>query len=133
MNINVSYYLYFYLQFLSTRSSKLIGRSIAHSSNQFFFSLYPILSFLFSMNYRFTYFSFYNYGFSYLPKKYKTFTVLRSPHIDKRSREQFHLIEYKCIVQIPIFLGVYDFYPFLFSNSKKGLKIYGNRVINKVI
>lgn len=30
-----------------------------------------------------------------LPKKRKLFTVLRSPHIDKKSREQFEFIWYK--------------------------------------
>lgn len=30
-----------------------------------------------------------------LPKKRKLFTVLRSPHIDKKSREQFEFIHYK--------------------------------------
>ncbi len=30
-----------------------------------------------------------------LPKKRKLFTVLRSPHIDKKSREQFEFMRYK--------------------------------------
>lgn len=37
-----------------------------------------------------------------LPKKIKKFTVLRSPHIDKKSREQFEIRKYKDILQISI-------------------------------
>jgi small subunit ribosomal protein S10 len=32
---------------------------------------------------------------SFLPSKMKRFTVLRSPHIDKKSREQFEIKTYK--------------------------------------
>lgn len=35
-----------------------------------------------------------------LPSHIKKFTVLRSPHIDKKSREQFQLKTYKQIIQI---------------------------------
>lgn len=35
-----------------------------------------------------------------LPSKKKIFTVLRSPHIDKKSREQFELTTHKRIVDI---------------------------------
>lgn len=35
-----------------------------------------------------------------LPNKRKCFTVLRSPHIDKKSREQFELIRHKRILDI---------------------------------
>ena len=35
-----------------------------------------------------------------LPNKTKIFTVLRSPHIDKKSREQFELTTHKRIVDI---------------------------------
>lgn len=43
---------------------------------------------------------------SFLPKKYSLTTVLKSPHIDKRSREQFHLIEYKSLVVYPLFFSI---------------------------
>ena len=36
----------------------------------------------------------------YLPIKKKRFCVLRSPHIDKKSREQFELITHKRILEI---------------------------------
>lgn len=35
-----------------------------------------------------------------LPNKRKCFTVLRSPHVDKKSREQFELIAHKRILDI---------------------------------
>lgn len=35
-----------------------------------------------------------------LPNKQRCFTVLRSPHIDKESREQFELTTYKRILDI---------------------------------
>ena len=35
-----------------------------------------------------------------LPNKRRWFTVLRSPHIDKKSREQFELTTHKCILDI---------------------------------
>lgn len=35
-----------------------------------------------------------------LPTKKKIFTVLRSPHVDKKSREQFQLCTYKRLIDI---------------------------------
>ena len=35
-----------------------------------------------------------------MPNRRKIFTVLRSPHVDKKSREQFELITHKRIVDI---------------------------------
>ena len=35
-----------------------------------------------------------------MPNKNKCFTVLRSPHVDKKSREQFSLITHKRILDI---------------------------------
>jgi small subunit ribosomal protein S10 len=34
------------------------------------------------------------------PQKQKRFTVLRSPHVDKKSREQFHLKSFKTMIRI---------------------------------
>ena len=50
----------------------------------------------------------YNFKLSkfFLPKKYSLTTVLRSPHIDKRSREQFHIIEYKASLKYPLFFSI---------------------------
>jgi len=35
-----------------------------------------------------------------LPRKIKKYTVNRSPHVDKKSREQFEIRTYKCIIFI---------------------------------
>ena len=35
-----------------------------------------------------------------MPNRRKCFTVLRSPHVDKKSREQFELITHKRILDI---------------------------------
>ena len=35
-----------------------------------------------------------------MPNRRKVFTVLRSPHVDKKSREQFELVTHKRIVDI---------------------------------
>lgn len=35
-----------------------------------------------------------------MPNKKKCFTVLRSPHVDKKSREQFELVTHKRILDI---------------------------------
>jgi small subunit ribosomal protein S10 len=35
-----------------------------------------------------------------MPNKHRCFTVLRSPHVNKKSREQFELITHKRILEI---------------------------------
>ena len=35
-----------------------------------------------------------------LPTKINKFTVLRSPHVDKKSREQFEIRTHKCLLDI---------------------------------
>lgn len=35
-----------------------------------------------------------------MPNKRKVFTVLRSPHVDKKSREQFELVTHKRVLDI---------------------------------
>jgi small subunit ribosomal protein S10 len=35
-----------------------------------------------------------------MPNRRKVFTVLRSPHVDKKSREQFELVTHKRIIDI---------------------------------
>lgn len=63
-------------------------------------------------------------GLSSFPKKYKTFTVLRSPHIDKRSREQFHLIQYKYKVSFPLYLCTKRGFFFFYKVPFTGLKVH---------
>lgn len=40
-----------------------------------------------------------NVGFVVLPQKTKRFTILRSPHVDKKSREQFEMKIYTILLQ----------------------------------
>lgn len=42
---------------------------------------------------------------SILPIKKKIMTVLRSPHTDKKSREQFALVEHKKVITIPAYIA----------------------------
>ena len=49
-----------------------------------------------------------------LPTKIQRYTVLRSPHIDKKSREQFEIRHYKKLLIIyfdPLNIKNYDFLP----------------------
>lgn len=48
------------------------------------------------------FFSFELIGPIYLPKKESLFTVLRSPHVNKKSRNQFKLIIYKRLLIIKL-------------------------------
>lgn len=50
----------------------------------------------------------YNLSKFSLPKKYSLTTVLKSPHTDKRSREQFHIISYKSSLKYPLFYSIYN-------------------------
>lgn len=45
-------------------------------------------------------------GFSFLPKKYKLFTILRAPHNYGGSKEHFHLLYYKSSFYYPIILSI---------------------------
>lgn len=50
----------------------------------------------------------YNLNKFTIPKKYSLTTVLKSPHTDKRSREQFHIISYKANLKYPLFFSIYN-------------------------
>lgn len=39
---------------------------------------------------------------AYLPTKDKIFTLIRSPHVNKKSKEQFIISSYKCVVKVPL-------------------------------
>lgn len=57
-----------------------------------------------------------------LPKKRKKITVLRSPHIDKKSREQFEIKHNKSVL---IFYIKNKLSAFLFFECLKNSQIYG--------
>ena len=53
-----------------------------------------------------------------LPTKKKKFTVLRSPHIDKKSREQFEWVRYKESIFLSFQkVGTFSLFVFLLKNS----------------
>lgn len=54
-------------------------------------------------------------NFASLPNKLVKFTVLKSPHTDKKSREQFELKTYKKVLSYPYFF--FDFYNYLFYHK----------------
>lgn len=57
-----------------------------------------------------------------LPTDIKKFTVLRSPHIDKKSREQFQLNKLKKLINI---IPQNEFIGFLLINILKNCEIIG--------
>lgn len=46
--------------------------------------------------------TFTNKTISYMPLKKKLYTILRSPHVNKKAREQFHLKQYKILISITL-------------------------------
>ena len=60
-----------------------------------------------------------------LPKKIKKYTVLRSPHIDKKSREQFEMVTYSRLLVIrntsPVVLN--SFLKYVKANTPIGVGI----------
>lgn len=68
------------------------------------------------------------YSSTNVPKKYKTFTVLKSPHTDKKSREQFHLIEYKKILKYPTFLSLSNSFLLYNYSMHSGIKVSNNNL-----
>jgi len=63
-----------------------------------------------------------------LPQKQKRFTVLRSPHVHKKSREQFHVQSFKTMIRLEISKNSensshYEFQ--LFLENLKYLKLLG--------
>jgi Ribosomal protein S10p/S20e len=61
--------------------------------------------------------------FATLPASRKEFTVLKSPHIDKRSREQFELISFTSIMQFPYFLNLENKYWLLNNKLLTGIEV----------
>lgn len=39
---------------------------------------------------------------TFLPKKYERFTLLKSPHVDKKAREQFERVTHKRLISLSI-------------------------------
>jgi len=66
-----------------------------------------------------------NYKKIPLPTKIKKFTVLRSPHIDKKSREQFQMKRYKYIFAVSLLDSQLAF---LFLELLKNSQFFGTEI-----
>ena len=64
------------------------------------------------------------------PQKKKQFTVIRSPHIDKKARDQFQLCTYKTIIQVNN-VTEYSFL-FIFLENLKNTKFLGIQMQIKI-
>jgi len=115
------YIIYFFIKSVSISSYYLHFSNMLSTLNSYktFYSIYFLYIRFLKVNKSIS------FGLAFLPKKLSTFTVLRSPHIDKRSREQFRLTKYKKVLHFPIFFNSNNFYilkkSFLF---KHGVSIY---------
>ena len=99
---NHKYFFFLFINFFFIKNNNIFFRlSYIYKLLFNFYSLYLRFSMLFK---------FFKYNYSIFPIKSSTFTVLRSPHIDKRSREQFKLVVYKKILHYPIFFNSFNFY-----------------------
>ena len=113
--------VYFFIKNISSSSYYLHFSNILSTLNSYktFYNIYFLYIRFFKINKSI------KFGLASLPKKVSTFTVLRSPHIDKRSREQFRLTKYKKVLHFPIFFNSSNLYilkkSFLF---KHGVSIY---------
>lgn len=66
----------------------------------------------------------------FFPIKYKDYTVLRSPHIDKKARDQFEIREHKIILKHKGYWSLKDLYIFL--ENVKHTKFYGVQLQMKI-
>lgn len=63
-----------------------------------------------------------SYSLSYLPTRKKRITLLKSPHVNKKSKEQFQFTTYKLLVSLNVSLEVKEL-KFLIMNKPKTVKI----------
>ena len=115
-------YLYHYYSFISSLNIDTESHLCTTTTNT---TLYIYLN---ALHFYFAYLllseqSILKFGTYTFPKKLKTFTVLRSPHVDKKSREQFHLIEYKYTFSFPIYLCTTNLFYMSIDTNSIGLKI----------
>jgi small subunit ribosomal protein S10 len=64
-----------------------------------------------------------------LPKTFKLITLLKSPHINKKAREQFLLTKYKNIIELTFDNRIKNFIFFLFLNKPKHIKLKLRKII----
>jgi hypothetical protein len=113
---NIFFYIFIFKLFNFNKLNlikvvKIINNIEFNISFYKFIFFYKLLFNLFSLYLKF-FLSYFNLKFNsfIIPIKVSTYTVLRSPHIDKRSREQFRLIIYKRKIFFPFFFSVNKFY-----------------------
>jgi hypothetical protein len=83
-----------------------------YSSVMLLYNTYASFLFCYSFSiYFFTFSTFYKKGIVSLPTHVQKYTVLRSPHTDKKSREQFERRTHRKVYVFPAIL--YDYYLFL--------------------
>lgn len=113
-------YLYYYYSFISSLNIDYnFFPTTKYTSSQIYLNaLHFYFAYLFLNEQSVSKFGTYTF-----PKKLKTFTVLRSPHADKKSREQFHLIEYKYNFSFPIYLCTTNLFYLAIDTNSIGLKI----------
>ena len=64
-----------------------------------------------------------------LPKKMRKITLLKSPHVNKKAREQFEICTYKMLIKIYIKSQSINFLKFIILNKPKYIKLYLRRII----
>lgn len=130
------HYLNTYKYFISLLNASSRRYSVFEMSNSLRsknLNYYEYIYYIYILNFFFLYSNFLElsilkYGFVNMPKKYKTFTVLKSPHTDKKSREQFHLIEYKKILKYPIFISLNNSFFYYYYSIYSGIKVSNNQI-----
>ena len=97
--------LYSFKNYINLNLYNLNSINILYYYNYFFY-LYKTFIFInYIWLYSIKFLNFYNLNISSLPTKKKIFTVLRSPHKDKKAREKFKINKIKKIISFPSFIG----------------------------
>ena len=114
-NLNKMYFLYYNMFEHSFYIEYYTDINVLHIN--YFFFLYKMYIFILYMwLYSLKFLNFYSISTSSLPTKRKLLTVLRSPHKDKKSREQFKISKLKKNFIYPSFINNKYFFSF-FSNE----------------
>ena len=69
------------------------------------------------------------HSITHLPKKIKRITLLKSPHVNKKAREQFEVRIYKVLINLNVEVETLSFLKVLLLNKPKYLKLSLRRII----
>lgn len=111
---------------IKTNSSGLTNLLFYYNYLYFLFKTYVFIVFLWL--YCIKFFNFFNLNISSIPMKKKIFTVLRSPHKDKKAREKFKINKIKKTLILPSFIGNNLFFIYFMNES---ISIQNEVSINK--